>query len=83
MSHEFYGKYGPGLNTLYKTAHVKDAQAAVADDIRSTIPQCFLDLLTLAQGVDVFQDDYRMNAVLRACEAILEGGAGEQEDGGA
>lgn len=44
-------------------------------EVEVPIPQAFRDLLTLAQGSEEFRDDYRMNAVLRACEAILEGQA--------
>lgn len=46
-----------------------------AHDVEVPVPQAFRDLLTLAQGLDEFRDDYRMNAVLRACEAIVEGRA--------
>lgn len=41
--------------------------------VKAALPQAFRDLLALAQGLDEFRDDYRMNAVLRACEAIVEG----------
>lgn len=37
------------------------------------VPEAFRDLLTLAQWLDEFREDYRMNAVVRACEAAVAG----------
>lgn len=37
------------------------------------IPQALRDLVTLAAGLEAFQSDERMNAALRACEALVGG----------
>jgi hypothetical protein len=44
-----------------------------AHEIYVPLPQAFIDLVTLAAGLEEFQSDPRMSAVLEACEALVGG----------
>jgi hypothetical protein len=70
------GWRGARHRNLYKSCprcRKSTVSVAPSREIDVPIPQAFRDLVTLAAGLEEFQSDPRMSAVLEACEALVGG----------